>query len=1120
MATTPASASSPPNTSAAAITVDEEEDEEWIFSLFLPFADQKTVQLITKHEPTETVSGKYSTASTLADYDDDEEEEEPRELKSLLDTTTGSGSAAGDAILDQDGKLKACCWKFQTPRGRSLESNILLQLSYRPSWQGIPEYTSTLRRRQMARALGCCGGCRGPPHDEPEQLWEVYGTKDIVETKRRRVTIRGMGPCQALSVYLKPLYLVQEQENDDDDDATPPSQYESAWRAHEQRMGKGTENPKDAWTRFTEPEDSLPPVTENDKHIVITFAVPIETDTKYDPPLLWKVQLPPRYGEGSSSAVMLDTITVLDGSVDLKESATHAYIQGYQSWSFTGSIWKGEPQPKPAMPNVFSRAFNLGATLPDPPTTIISSAAASSSSSRKGAGHSKRDPPFYQSDFFTCISTGRGELMDENGGPALLCGWLSQHEQLGLIGMDKDLSKITMHASHHAQTANGGVQTDWAYGQLVSPHHYDEEPMVHFLHATAAFNQAKPLQNGPLLTGWCSWYHYYENISEENLRSNFAKLATMKNKVPTNVAVVDDGYMKAWGDWDDFKPTKFDDMGVVSRDIQANGMRPGIWLAPFACDKHSKIAKRHPEWIIRNDRGKPANSSNCGKFFYGLDATNPHVREHVYESIRRAVQDWGFQVLKIDFLYAACLEGNGKYDMTMTRAQAMHLALKTIREAAGPDVFLIGCGCPMGSGIGYADGMRISADTGPTWYPALPLPKWDQSTLPALRAMIRNSMSRAPFGHRWWHNDPDCLLLGETTSLTDEEVASAATIIAMTCGMMLLSDDLTKVSIARMRILTKIFPMTGVTASVLDLHTTRNTGMPSIMRLWCTDKYDELENFRQSDLFRQSIKEFNHNAEATHFGRGASFNMDEPLPHPNERRRSCIPVARGLGTWTVISLSNWHDNPRVMEIPHMAVEPPPTTGWGTLSSAIAAVNEATITPKSAAGEHPGYHMFCFWSGKYSWVSLEDTKHNQETPDEPVSALRRNLAPHETEIFHIRPVTPGVPQFVGSDLHFSCGHEIVSFATHLNSDTRKVKIQLKTNLNRVGHIFLFVPTVDTRHVQVTVGGKSPGRWSTVGNVPSPRGATIGSFQCIGRVLRIMVVVHGDGSDKDGLVEIDF
>jgi LEA14-like dessication related protein len=110
--------------------------------------------------------------------------------------------------------------------------------------------------------------------------------------------------------------------------------------------------------------------------------------------------------------------------------------------------------------------------------------------------------------------------------------------------------------------------------------------------------------------------------------------------------------------------------------------------------------------------------------------------------------------------------------------------------------------------------------------------------------------------------------------------------------------------------------------------------------------------------------------------------------------------------------------------------------------------------------------------------------------------------------------------VGSDIHFSCGHEVLSFVFHPNPK-HQVDIQLKTNLNRVGHIFLYVPAVDTSHVQVTVGGRTPVRWTAVGNVPSPvPGGTMGTTQCIGRILRIMVVVHGDGSDKDGLVNVEY
>ena len=60
----------------------------------------------------------------------------------------------------------------------------------------------------------------------------------------------------------------------------------------------------------------------------------------------------------------------------------------------------------------------------------------------------------------------------------------------------------------------------------------------------------------------------------------------------------------------------------------AASMTPGLWMAPFACDIHSTLAKDHPDWILKRDcrlldfkkKGEkvPANSANCGKWFFGL----------------------------------------------------------------------------------------------------------------------------------------------------------------------------------------------------------------------------------------------------------------------------------------------------------------------------------------------------------------------------------------------------------------------------------------------------------------------------------------------------------------------
>ena len=563
-----------------------------------------------------------------------------------------------------------------------------------------------------------------------------------------------------------------------------------------------------------------------------------------------------------------------------------------------------------------------------------------------------------------------------------------------------------------------------------------------------------------------------QNIDATTLTENFKLLADLKSKITSDAVIIDDGYITAWGDWSSLKPKGFPEvsggMKMLADNIESNGMIPGLWMAPYACDKYSKVAKEHPDWIIRNDEGRFANSSNCGKFFYGLDATNPAVREFAFNSIQRAVKEWGYKVLKLDFLYAACLKGNGKYDMSMSRAETMYLALQTLRAAAGSDTFIIGCGCPIGPAIGYVDANRISADTGPTWYPDFPLPWWDHATLPSLRAMVRNSITRACMGHRFWHNDPDCILLGDTTRLTDDEVKSAATVIAMTGGMLLLSDDLSKLSSERLRVATRIYPVTGVTGVTLDLHNTSESGIPSLMRLWCTDEIAmDSQNTTAVELASQNAKR-------------TAFSPDKPWANSWDRNRNCIPVAKGLGSWSMVSLSNWLDKPDIVSVP-MAAALPPKHAIKT--------NDLVF----------GYHVFSFWTSKYAWVSADQSGKN----------ISKKLGQHESEIFHVKAVSLNQAQYIGSELHFTCGYEVSSF----NATGTSIDLQLRKDSKRSGFVYFYLPCyADT--MNVTMSGMTV-RAEVVFRTPK---IGINNSFYGGQVVRVWVVVNSNGSKDDGRVTV--
>ena len=77
------------------------------------------------------------------------------------------------------------------------------------------------------------------------------------------------------------------------------------------------------------------------------------------------------------------------------------------------------------------------------------------------------------------------------------------------------------------------------------------------------------------------------------------------------------------------------------------------------------------------------------------------------------------------------------------------------------------------------------------------------------------------------------------------------------------------------------------------------------------------------------------------------------------------------------------------------------------------------------------------------------------------------------------------------------------------------INLRRALNRSGYVYLFVPTVDTSHVRVFLAN-APARWSVFGSTPLEGG----SSHCCGRIIKIEVVVRGDGSDRDGEIVVEY
>ncbi len=169
------------------------------------------------------------------------------------------------------------------------------------------------------------------------------------------------------------------------------------------------------------------------------------------------------------------------------------------------------------------------------------------------------------------------------------------------------------------------------------------------------------------------------------------------------------GYCRV-GDWLEVDRRRFPSgLGELARRIRRAGFEPGLWVAPFACSRTSRLAAQHPDWLLRDDEGREVSA---GPFWGGalaLNSRHPEVRDYVRLYVSTMTGDWGFSLLRADFLYAACMFPHDG----MNRGQLMADALGLLREAAGETCVLVGDGVPLGPAFGMLDYARVGCDGDP-----------------------------------------------------------------------------------------------------------------------------------------------------------------------------------------------------------------------------------------------------------------------------------------------------------------------------------------------------------------------------------------------------------------------
>ncbi|MGD8111172.1 glycoside hydrolase family 36 protein [Vibrio sp. TRT 17S01] len=278
--------------------------------------------------------------------------------------------------------------------------------------------------------------------------------------------------------------------------------------------------------------------------------------------------------------------------------------------------------------------------------------------------------------------------------------------------------------------------------------------------------------------GWCSWYAYYAQVTEQNILDNVGKMRGDLEKL--SYVLLDDGYQAYMGDW--LTPSVKFEHGIkhLVEELKAQGKKPGIWLAPFIAQGESRVFKENPDWFVRHANGKFLKAEDvtyagwrCTPW-YILDTTNPEVQEHLTEVVRTMREEWGIELFKLDANYWGSLKGQ-RLLSGVTGVEAYRLGMEAIIEGAG-EAMILGCNAPMWPSLGLVDAMRVSDDV-----------ERDERRF---EQIAQETFYRSWQHRKIWQIDPDCAtFVSLANQATERRYYEFHRDVLLACGGLLLSGD-------------------------------------------------------------------------------------------------------------------------------------------------------------------------------------------------------------------------------------------------------------------------------------------------------------------------------------------
>ena len=159
--------------------------------------------------------------------------------------------------------------------------------------------------------------------------------------------------------------------------------------------------------------------------------------------------------------------------------------------------------------------------------------------------------------------------------------------------------------------------------------------------------------------------------------------------------------------WDNMSPAQLKEFAAYCKQ---KGFKPGIYWAPFVdWGKYDRVVEgssyRYKDTWTTQD-GKYADTDG-GR---AMDPTHPGTRERIVHFFR-LFREWGYEMVKIDFLSHGAIEGDHFYDPGVTTGmQAFRKGMALIDSVAGDKMLLYAAISPNLATSGYVHMRRIACD--------------------------------------------------------------------------------------------------------------------------------------------------------------------------------------------------------------------------------------------------------------------------------------------------------------------------------------------------------------------------------------------------------------------------